>query len=118
MRLITMFIVFFLAMNVFAGIIQTQASSTTLNPEVNAPDALQDAQDESDAVSSSGGGQSTLFGMIQSIGNVIGTLASGVLPAFSMMVDAGVPEWIVGYFSAVVGVPVTVEFLDFLRGLR
>jgi len=119
MRITTTVVVFFIAFNAFAGIITASGLSDTWDtqPSAGEADALTEAQQEANDVSASGGGLSTLFGLIVSVGGSIGTIFSAALPGVDMLADSGVPLWFLGYATAPLALISAIELADWLRGI-
>lgn len=119
MRVTTTVVIFFILLNAFVGVIGQAGldDSWGTQPQTGEPDALTQAQQESDRVQPSGGGLSTLFGLIVSLGSSLGTIFGAALPAVSMFADLGVPTWFLGYATAPLAIIAAVEIADFLRGI-
>lgn len=119
MRITTTIIVFFILLNGFA--VALSASGVTdewgTQPTPGDAEGLTTAQNEADNISPSGGGLSTLFGLIVSVGSSIGTIFAGILPAVAMLGDLGVPSYIIGWVSAPLTLLAAIELADYLRGV-
>jgi len=120
-RATTLFIIFFVSMNLFAGIIIDTGTANTLglndrvheNEEVK--QTVEDKQE--DGIDTGAGTGSTLFSLYNSVlGGFIG-LAENILPALALLNHAGVPGWITGTFlGGMFGIVATIDGLAFVRG--
>lgn len=117
----TIFIIFFVAMNLFAAIFLSTGTAAMLgiddrvhvNEEVN-----QTVQDKKTGDVDTGAGTgSTLFSMYNSVlGGFIG-LAEKVLPALALLDHAGIPSWATGtFFTGMFGIVLTIDGLAYVRG--
>jgi len=123
-RATTIFIVFFVAMNLFAGVFLSTGIAASLDMD----DRIQPSGEVSDTVNdnrATDGGEidtgagtgSTLFGMYNAVlGGFIG-LFEDVLPALKMLTYAGVPRWITGtLLGGMFGIVATIDGLSYVRG--
>jgi len=121
-RATTILIIFFVAMNIFAGIFLSTGVAAMLgmsgqisqNPDV--ADAVDDKRNDANLDTGAGSGD-TLFSMYNSVlGGFIG-LFEDVLPALALLNYAGVPSWITGtLMGGMFGIVATIDGLSFIRG--
>lgn len=119
MRIVTTVVIFFILLNSFAFALQQSGVTEKweTRPDTGDTPALTDAQTEAEDVSASGGGLSTLFGLIVSVGSTLSAIFAGALPAVDMLSDLGVPGWFLGFMTAPLVVISAVELADFFRGI-
>lgn len=121
-RATTLFVIFFVAMNLFAGIFLTTGVADMLGlqdqiqPDQDVSDAVDDKRDETNIDTGAGTG-GTLFSMYNSVlGGFIG-LFEKISPALSLLYHAGVPRWITGTFlGGMMGIVATIDGLSYMRG--
>ena len=123
-RATTIFIVFFVAMNLFAGVFLSTgiAASLDMDDRIQTSDRVTDAVDERRSadggeIDTGAGTGSTLFGMYNAVlGGFIG-LFENILPALKLLAYAGVPSWITGtLIGGMFGIVATIDGLSYVRG--
>jgi len=123
-RATTVFIVFFVAMNLFAGVFLSTgiAASLGMDDRIQTSDQVSQEVDDRRAedgaeIDTGAGTGTTLFGLYNSVlGGFIG-LFENVLPALKLLAYAGVPTWITGtLFGGMLGIVATIDGLSFVRG--
>jgi hypothetical protein len=119
MRITTTIVIFFILFNAFAAAITASGMNEKWDTQPSAGDTeqLTTAKQSADSISASGGGLSTLFGLIVSVGSTIGTIFSAALPGVSLLNDAGVPLWILGFITSPLAIISGIELADFFRGI-
>jgi len=119
MRITTTVVVVFLAMNIFAAGLQTAGMDDKwgTSPEPGDAQALSDAQQEPDNINPRGGGLSTLFGLIVSVGSSLGAIFGSALPALDLLGDLGVPDYIILLMGGPLTILSGIEIADWLRGI-
>jgi len=123
-RATTIFIVFFVAMNLFAGVFLSTgiAASLGMDDRIQQSDQVSDTVDDRRAedgaeIDTGAGTGATLFGMYNAVlGGFIG-LFEGVLPALKLLAYAGVPSWITGtLIGGMFGIVASIDGLSYVRG--
>lgn len=116
MRISTQLAVFFIAFNVFAGMLVGigVAEDLGLNLETGDSEAINDATEKKDVgLGNSVGG--TLFGMYNQLTNQVGVLVNTIAPGFAML-KLFMPSKIVDPFATIAGVFIVVDLLSYARG--
>lgn len=117
----TLFIIFFVAMNLFAGIFISTGTAAMLglDDRVHENQQVGDTIDDrkQGSVDTGAGTGSTLFSMYNAVlGGFVG-LAQKILPALALLDHAGVPPWVTGtFFSGMFGIVLAIDGLAFVRG--
>lgn len=121
-RATTLFIIFFVAMNLFAGMFLATGTADMLGlqdsiqPNEQVGETIDNKQNDNSIDTGAGTG-STLFGMYNSVLSGFIGLFEKISPALSLLYHAGVPRWITGTFiGGMFGVVATIDGLSFLRG--
>jgi len=116
MRISTQLAVFFIAFNLFAGMLGGMgiAGDLGINVETGDPDAIDEATEKEDVgLGNSVGG--TLFGMYNQLTGQVGVIVNTIAPGFAML-KLFLPNAIVDPFAAIAGVFVVVDLLSYARG--
>jgi hypothetical protein len=120
-RITTLFIIFFVSMNIFAGVMIDTGTAATLGID----DSVQQNEDVNQAIENQkdggidtgAGTGSTLFSMYNAVLTGFVGLAEKVLPALALLNHAGVPGWITGtFFGGMFGIVLTIDGLSYVRG--
>jgi len=120
-RATTLFIIFFVAMNLFAGIFISTGTAAMLgiDDRVQQQAGVSDeiADNRQGNIDTGAGTGSTLFSMYNAVlGGFIG-LFEKISPALALLGYAGVPRWITGTFlGGMFGIVATIDGLSFVRG--
>lgn len=116
MRISTQLAVFFIAFNLFGGVMVGMgvAEDLGLNLDTGNPQAIEEATQKEDiGLGNSVGG--TLFGMYNQLTNQVGVVVNTIAPGFAML-KLFLPNRIVDPFAAIAGVYVIVDLLSYARG--
>lgn len=93
-KLVPAIVVFFLAMNLIAGVAQSQGISQTIGIDTNVGgDEIKSSVLQKEVPTGSSTG-STLFGMYNVMGGFLGGIYGSLYPGLEMLTHAGVPVWI------------------------
>lgn len=121
MNRIMLLVVFFMGMNVFAGMLITSGAAADIGLEgqvyVGGDENVDTASDELDSVSSGDETGNTLFGMYNVLARTLGELRAVAFGGPQMLANAGVPTVITGPLTMIIGVVYGVGVLKFLRGI-
>lgn len=112
-------VVFFLAFNLFAGMLATTGIDAMLGIDstVGEDSDVQQLNESSSGVDSGSSEGGTLFGLRNALGRGISSIFGFVFPGLTMLERAGVPNWITqGFLAPIFGVMITVQVISFLRG--
>lgn len=118
-RPITTLAIFFLALNLFAGMVMATGIGGMLGLETDlgGDEEVDDAVRESGNVSSGAPTGSTLFGMYNVLAGLLSTLAAPITAGPTMLRQAGVPEAITNSFlTPLISVVYAIGIISFLRG--
>lgn len=117
-RPVTTLVVFFVAFNLFAGMLSATGVAATIGvgADVGGDSAVSDQTSRSEVESGSPTG-STLFGMYQVLSTQLMDVFGVVMPGLNMLRRAGVPDYITGGFLApIFSLMMVIAGLSFLRG--
>lgn len=119
-RLLSTMLVFFLALNLFSGMLLSSGAAATLGlggqVEVGGDEKTDKATDASDKISTGAPTGSTLFGMYNVLAGILGTMYQVAFAGPVMLENAGVPGAISGMLKALVGMVYALGIIQFLRG--
>lgn len=118
-RPITTLTVFFVVLNLWAGIMMSTGVAATLgvDADVGEDEAINETVENSENVNSGTSTGSTLFGMYNVLAGQIGGLLSTVFPGLRMLERAGTPKYITqGLFGPLFSLMIGITVLSFLRG--
>lgn len=118
-RPVTTLVVFFIAFNLFAGMLMATgvASMMGLNAEVGGDDAVNKRVQNSEDVDSGTSTGDTLFGMYNVLSTQLGGFFGAIFPGLNMLNRAGVPQFITGGFlGPLFSIAIFVDIVSFLRG--
>lgn len=112
-------VIFFLAFNLFSGMMISTGFADTLGIDatVGEDEAVDQAVQDSENVSSGTSTGSTLFGMYQTLSGQVGGLLSTIFPGLRMLERAGTPKAITqGFLGPLFSVMIGLMVMSFLRG--
>lgn len=111
---IVLFLLFF---NGGAVMLEESAAADYLgvNPAVGDNEQLDKAKQEAQKYGTGTGGGQTLFGLWNSLSNVLQTVVDSIFPAATMMRNVGVPNYIVTYFFTGISIVPGIDVIMFLR---
>jgi hypothetical protein len=118
MNVSTQLAIFFIAFNLFGGMMVGLGIDDDLgiNLETGNPDQIEQATAKEDVgLGNSVGG--TLFGMYNQLTNQVGVIVNTIAPGFAML-KLFLPNAIVDPFAALAGVFVVVDLLSYARGVE
>jgi len=119
-RPVTTLVIFFVAFNLFAGMLMSTGVAATLGLDANVggDDAVDKRTGEmSEDVTSGPGGGSTLFGMYNVLSNQISGFFGLIFPGLNMLNRAGVPGFITyGFLAPLFSLMSAIGVVSFLRG--
>lgn len=118
-RPVTALVVFFLAMNLFAGMLGATGTDAMLgiDSDVGAGQATDDLQQQTNNVESGTSTGSTLFGMYNVLAGQISGFFHYIFPGLDMLHRAGTPGWITaGFLAPLFSVAIFVDVVSFFRG--
>lgn len=116
MRISTQLAVFFIAFNLFGGMMVGMgvADDLGINLETGSPDAIEEATNKDDVgLGNSVGG--TLFGMYNQLTDQVGLIVNVITPGFAML-KLFIPAKIVDPFALIAGTYTVVDLLSYARG--
>lgn len=87
-----------------------------VEPDTGDTNKLDAAREESKSFGVSRGIGDTLFGLWITLSTVIETIVGAVFPGANMLMNAGVPSYIVSYGMAGLAVVPGIDLVKFLRG--
>lgn len=121
MRIIEVMVVFFLALNLFSGVVVSTgvAADIGLGGQVNVggDGAADQAQDSAEEISTGAPTGSTLFGMYNVLAKTLGQLRTIAFGGPAMLANAGMPAFITTPMSVLIAVVYGIGIIKFLRGL-
>lgn len=118
-RPITTLAIFFIALNLWAGVMMSTGFADTLGIDANVgeDEAVDEAVQDSENVSSGTSTGSTLFGMYQTVAGQVGGLLSTIFPGLRMLERAGTPKAITqGFLGPLFTVMIGIMIMSFFRG--
>jgi len=125
-RPVTLAVVFFLALNLFSGVLIGTGAADTLgiSAEVGgdqATDELRDktthsGNDDDGGLPTGSPSDGTLFGLYNVIGGFLGGIFEFVFPGLNMLGRAGVPEYITTMLGTIFSLLITIDIAAFVRG--
>lgn len=117
-RVVTLLIVFFVSLNLFAGAFMTTGLADTMgiDADVGEDEAVDQRTGNRDVQGGTGTG-STLADLRNALGSQLADLFGVIFPGLRMLGRAGVPEWIIGgILGPLFSVFTTILVLAFFRG--
>lgn len=118
-RPVTTLVIFFVAFNLFAGMLAATGVSSMLglDAQVGEDDAVDQRVSDSDEIRSGPGGGSTLFGMYNVLSTQLGGFFGMIFPGLRMLNRAGVPGFITfGFLAPLFSLMTGIGIMSFLRG--
>lgn len=118
-RPVTLAVVFFLALNLFSGVLIGTGAADTLgiSAEVGGDQATDELQGKSDSGLPTGSpSDGTLFGLYNVVGGFLSGIFEFVFPGLNMLGRAGVPGWITGMLGTIFSLLITIDIAAFVRG--
>jgi hypothetical protein len=118
-RPVTLAVVFFLALNLFSGVLIGTGAADTLgiSAEVGGDQATDELEGKSgDGIPTGSPSDGTLFGLYNVIGGFLGGIFEFVFPGLNMLGRAGVPEYITTMLGTIFSLLITIDIAAFVRG--
>lgn len=118
-RPVTTLVVFFLAFNLFAGMLSATGVAATIGIDSTVGEDEEFDQTVSDAGSVNSGTPrgDNLFGMYNVLSSQIGDFFDTIFPGLRMLNRAGVPGYITtGFLSPIFSIMIMIGVVSFLRG--
>jgi hypothetical protein len=118
-RPVTLAVVFFLALNLFSGVLIGTGAADTLgiSAEVGGDQATDELEQKSgDGIPTGSPSDGTLFGLYNVIGGFLGGIFEYVFPGLNMLGRAGVPDYITGMLGTIFSLLITIDIAAFVRG--
>jgi hypothetical protein len=124
-RPVTLAVVFFLALNLFSGVLMSTGAAATLgiSAEVGGDQATDKLRDKTTQSEGDGGGlptgspsDGTLFGLYNVIGGFLAGIFQFIFPGLNMLSRAGVPDYIIGMLGTIFSLLITIDIAAFVRG--
>lgn len=118
-RPVTTLVVFFIAFNLFAGMLMGTGVAATLGIDANVggDEAVDSAVKNSKDVSTGTSLGSTLFGMYNVLASGLSDVTDTIFPGLLMLERSGVPTWIThGFLAPLFSFTIFIDFVSFLRG--
>jgi hypothetical protein len=115
-RPVTTLVIFFVAFNLFAGMLASTGVAATLGIDANVggDEVNDDFEEDVDTGSPT---QSTLFGMYNALTGQVADIFAAVFPGLQMLNRAGVPGYITfGFLGPLFSAMIVIAVLSFLRG--
>jgi len=120
-RITTLLVVFFVALNVFAGVLVSTGAAATLGIDAEVgqdgetEQVTNQAQGDSKVPAGSPTG-GTLFGMYNVVAGFFGGIYEFLFPGLVMLERVGVPSFVTRIFGALFSVFILVDTASILRG--
>lgn len=114
----TLLVVFFVAFNLFAGVLMTSgvAGMIGIDANVGGDDAIEERTNRDNVDTGTGQGD-TLFGLRNIIGDQVANVFGVIFPGLAMLKRAGVPGVLIGGFlGPLFSVFMSVALLSYFRG--
>lgn len=118
-RPVTLLVVFFLALNVFSGVLLSTGAAATLGigVEVGEDDARQELAQQTGELPTGSPSDGTLFGLYNVVGGVLSSIYDFVFPGLRMLNRAGVPVFITDrLLGDTMSLLITIDIAAFVRG--
>lgn len=119
-RPVTMLVVFFVGLNVFAGMLGAAPGVEAvlgLDTTVGEDDEINDTVDQAGEVDTGSGTGSTLFDMYHTLGTGWQKLTNALFPGLDMLNRAGVPGYITyGFLSPLFTLIIAIGVMSYVRG--
>lgn len=119
-RITTTVTVFFIAMNLFAGMLMAAGVDHTLGLDANigGDEAVNESVSQAEEVRTGTGLGATLFAMYNVLAEGLSSILTVVFPALNMLERTGVPTYITTLLGTVFTVILAIDFVSFLRGFN
>lgn len=118
-RPVTTLVVFFISLNLLAGIFMSTGVAAMLNLDANVggDEAVNKQVNNASDVSSGTSTGSTLFGMYNVLSTQVGAFYNVIFPGLDMLGRAGVPGYIThGLLGNLFSIMIFIDIVSFLRG--
>jgi len=118
MKPTSILLVFFVAMNLFAGVMDASGVSALLGLEVGvgASEAYA-GYGQAGSIPTGTGGGDDLFGLYNVVGGFLMNLYSDIYPGLDMLTRLGTPVWLTyGFLANIFNVLILIRGISFVRG--
>jgi len=118
-RPVTLLVVFFLSLNLFAGVLVSTGAAATLgiNAEVGGDAKTEELNQTTDEAPTGSPSDGTLFGLYNVIGGFLSTIYDYVFPGLDMLERAGVPSFITDdILGNLFSLLIVIDIAAFVRG--
>jgi len=118
-RPVTLLVVFFLSLNIFAGVLGSTGAAATLgiDAELGEDDARQQLAEQTGELPTGSPSDGTLFGLYNVIGGFLSRIYDFIFPGLRMLNRAGVPVFITDrLLGDVFSLLITIDIAAFVRG--
>lgn len=126
-RPVTLLVVFFLALNLFAGVLISTGAADTLgiDAEVGGDEQREDVVNDTATDANGEGGlptgsptSGTLFGLYNVVGGFLAGIFNYIFPGLRMLGRAGVPDSIISMLGSLFSVLMAIDVAAFVRGYQ
>jgi hypothetical protein len=117
-RPITILALFFIAFNLFAGMVMATGVDDQLgmDAEVGGDDKIDEVQNESKSVQGGTSVGQTLIGLYNVLAGGLSTLLTTIFPGLAMLERAGVPQYWINFLGPIFSFIIAIGMISFLRG--
>lgn len=118
-RPVTLLVVFFLSLNVFAGVLGSTGAAATLgiNVELGEDTAREELAQQTGELPTGSPSDGTLFGLYNVIGGFLSRVYDFIFPGLRMLNRAGVPVFITDRLMGdIFSLLITIDIAAFVRG--
>lgn len=118
-RPVTLAVVFFLSLNLFAGLLMSTGAAATLgiSAEVGGDDAREELEGDTQSGLPTGSpSDGTLFGLYNVIGGFLSGVFNFVFPGLNMLNRAGVPSFLTNMLGSIFSLLIVIDIAAFVRG--
>lgn len=119
-QIIARLAIFFLLINLSTGMVMGSpiAEDLGIQTTVGGDERIEEAKDEADKVEAGNAGDSTLFGLYNTVTSGVSTIINVVTAGPLMLNQLGVPGAITGMLQVVIGIIYALGVASFLRGFN
>jgi len=118
-RPVTLLLVFFLSLNLFAGVLMSTGAAATLgiDAEVGGDEATDNLEGQTGDVPTGSPSDGTLFGLYNVVGGFLSGIYDYIFPGLSMLERAGVPSFITDdLLGNLFSLLIAIDVAAFIRG--
>jgi len=118
-RPVTLAVVFFLSLNLFAGALMSTGAAATLgiDAEVGGDEARSELDSQTDEAPTGSPSDGTLFGLYNVVGGFLSSIYDFIFPGLNMLERAGVPSFITDdILGNLFSLLIVIDIAAFVRG--